>query len=97
MTPDKRTIFCTQEHLVLATLKFSLTTTWDRLQGSFTVKPVAELTFGVKRTISPTTADHPAKRLQSLRTISNVVRTEKQNIQRDGDNVQSDMTNQRKY
>ncbi|XP_076668543.1 mismatch repair endonuclease PMS2 [Andrena cerasifolii] len=144
VTPDKRTIFCTQEHLVLATLKFSLTTKWDRLQGNLTVNPVAELNFGVKRTISPTTADRPAKRLQSLRTISNVERTEKQNVdctekqnvertekqnvertvkqivertekqnveriekqnvertekqnvERDGDNVQNDMTNQRK-
>lgn len=96
VTPDKRTIFCTQEHLVLATLKFSLTTKWDRLQGSLTVKPAAELNFGVKRAISPITADPPAKRLQSLHTISNVERTEKQNIEPDGDNVQNDTTNQRK-
>ncbi|XP_031844986.1 mismatch repair endonuclease PMS2 isoform X2 [Nomia melanderi] len=66
VTPDKRTIFCTQEHLVLATLKFSLTTKWDNLQGSFTVTPLPDLQLRIKRAISPTNTDPPAKRLQNL-------------------------------
>lgn len=64
VTPDKRTIFFTQERLILATLKQSLTTKWDRLQGNFTTKVLTEPNFGSKRTISPTYAHPPAKRLQ---------------------------------
>ncbi|XP_012531752.1 mismatch repair endonuclease PMS2 [Monomorium pharaonis] len=64
VTPDKRTIFVTQERLILATLKFSLMTKLDKLQRNFTVKTLTELNFGLKRTISPNHAHPPAKRLQ---------------------------------
>ncbi|XP_018397307.1 PREDICTED: mismatch repair endonuclease PMS2 [Cyphomyrmex costatus] len=64
VTPDKRTIFVTQERLILATLKFSLTAKWDKLQGNFTVKTLTELNFGLKRTISSSHMQPPAKRLQ---------------------------------
>ncbi|XP_043258541.1 mismatch repair endonuclease PMS2 [Colletes gigas] len=93
VTPDKRTIFCTQERLILATLKFNLITKWDKLQGNLTATPVIELNFGVKRTISPTN-DHPAKRLQTLHTVSSTGHVEKKNIQYDDDNIQSDTINQ---
>lgn len=79
VTPDKRTIFVTQERLVLATLKFSLTTKWDKLQGNFTVKTLTELNFGLKRTISPNRAHPPAKRLQVSPSVSpSVSRTVKE-------------------
>lgn len=64
VTPDKRTIFFTQERLILATLKFSLTTKWDKLQGNFIAKPLTELKLGLKRTVSSNYAHPPAKRLQ---------------------------------
>lgn len=64
VTPDKRTIFIIQERLILATLKFSLTIKWDKLQGNFTIKTLTDLNFGQKRTISPSYTHLPAKRLQ---------------------------------
>jgi len=70
VTPDKRTIFFTQERLILATLKFSLTLKWDKLQGNFTAKTLTELNFGLKRTISSNHIQPPAKRLQISPSIS---------------------------
>ncbi|XP_020290349.1 mismatch repair endonuclease PMS2 isoform X2 [Pseudomyrmex gracilis] len=70
VTPDKRTIFFTQERLILATLKHSLTTKWDKLQGNFTTKTLTELNFGLKRTISSNCANPPAKRLQLSSSLS---------------------------
>ncbi|XP_068970517.1 mismatch repair endonuclease PMS2 isoform X1 [Bombus flavifrons] len=105
VTPNKRIIFCTQENLILATLKYNLSSRWDKLQGNLTVNPVPELSFGVKRTISPTNADRPIKRFHNLNTISKVEYTEKQNIQHinknetiqyDNDNVQNNITNKTK-
>lgn len=66
VTPDKRTIFFTQERLILATLKSSLTIKWDKLQGNFTVKTLSELNSGLKRGISPNHTHPPAKKLQTL-------------------------------
>nr|XP_033330669.1 mismatch repair endonuclease PMS2-like [Megalopta genalis] len=66
VTPDKRTIFCTQERLILACLKFSLTTKWNKLQGNLTVKPLEDLQLKIKRPISPSNEDPPAKRLQNV-------------------------------
>ncbi|XP_011862637.1 PREDICTED: mismatch repair endonuclease PMS2 [Vollenhovia emeryi] len=74
VTPDKRTIFVTQERLALATLKHSLTTKWDKLQGNFTVKTLTELNFGLKRTISPSRAHPPAKRLQASPSAAHTAR-----------------------
>ncbi|XP_076172313.1 mismatch repair endonuclease PMS2 isoform X2 [Ptiloglossa arizonensis] len=94
VTPDKRTIFCTQEHLILATLRFNLTTKWNKLQGCLTVKSAPELNFGVKRAISPTNEEHPAKRLQNLYTIPNTEHIKKRNVEYDVDNIQNETTNQ---
>lgn len=107
VTPNKRIIFCTQENLILATLKYNLSSRWDKLQGNLTANPVPELSFGVKRTISPTNADRPIKRFHNLNTISKIEHTEKQNIQHinknktiqydnDNDNVQNNVTNKTK-
>jgi len=74
VTPDKRTIFVTQERLILATLKFSLTVKWDKLQGNFTVKTLTELNFGLKRTISSSHTQPPAKRLQVSPSVSHIVK-----------------------
>jgi len=74
VTPDKRTIFVTQERLILATLKFSLTTKWDKLQGNFTVKTLTELNFGLKRTISSNHTHPPAKRLQVSPSVSHTMK-----------------------
>lgn len=74
VTPDKRTIFFTQERLILATLKFSLTTKWDKLQGNFIAKPLTE--FGLKRTISSNYAHPPAKRLQISPSISHIAKND---------------------
>ncbi|XP_072753425.1 mismatch repair endonuclease PMS2 [Anoplolepis gracilipes] len=76
VTPDKRTIFFTQERLILATLKFSLTTKWDKLQGNFTAKPLTELKFSLKRTISPNCASPPAKKLQISPSISHTAKND---------------------
>ncbi|XP_011176016.2 mismatch repair endonuclease PMS2 [Solenopsis invicta] len=81
VTPDKRTIFVTQERLILATLKFSLITKWDKLQGNFTVKTLTELNFGLKRTISPNHAHSPAKRLQLSPSVSHIVKENDTTIQ----------------
>lgn len=72
VTPDKRTIFLTQERLILATLKFSLTARWDKMQGNFTTKTLTELNFGLKRAISPNYAHPPAKRLQISPSVSHI-------------------------
>ncbi|XP_050480187.1 mismatch repair endonuclease PMS2 isoform X1 [Bombus huntii] len=107
VTPNKRIIFCTQENLILATLKYNLSSRWDKLQGNLNVNPVPELSFGVKRTISPINADRPIKRFHNLNTISKIEHTEKQNIQHinknktiqydnDNDNVQNNITNKTK-
>ncbi|KYN31450.1 Mismatch repair endonuclease PMS2 [Trachymyrmex septentrionalis] len=74
VTPDKRTIFVTQERLILAILKFSLTVKWDKLQGNFTVKALTELNFGLKRTISSSHTQPPAKRLQVSPSVSHIVK-----------------------
>ncbi|KAG5315026.1 PMS2 endonuclease, partial [Acromyrmex insinuator] len=74
VTPDKRTIFVTQERLILATLKFSLTIKWDKLQGNFTVKTLTELNFGLKRTISSSHTQPPTKRLQVSPSVSYIVK-----------------------
>ncbi|OAD51872.1 Mismatch repair endonuclease PMS2 [Eufriesea mexicana] len=105
VTPNKRTILCIQEHLILATLKYSLTSKWDKLQGNLIVNSVVELNFGVKRTISPTNVDQPRKRFHNLNVISNIKYTEEQNIQcnrentivqYNNDKVQNGITNQLK-
>ncbi|XP_043595176.1 mismatch repair endonuclease PMS2 isoform X2 [Bombus pyrosoma] len=107
VTPNKRIIFCTQENLILATLKYNLSSRWDKLQGNLTANPVSELSFGVKRTISPTNADRPIKRFHNLNTISKIEHIEKQNMQHinenktiqydnDNDNVQNNVTNKTK-
>lgn len=107
VTPNKRIIFCTQENLILATLKYNLSSRWDKLQGNLTANPVPELSFGVKRTISPTNADRPIKRFHNLNTISKIEHTEKPNIQHinknktiqydnDNDSVQNNITNKTK-
>ncbi|XP_076650678.1 mismatch repair endonuclease PMS2 [Halictus rubicundus] len=70
VTPDKRTIFCAQERLILAALKFNLTIKWDKLQGNLSVKPLEDLQFKIKRPISPSTEDPPAKRLQNIHSES---------------------------
>ncbi|XP_076235693.1 mismatch repair endonuclease PMS2 [Calliopsis andreniformis] len=90
VTPNKRTIFCTQEHLILATLKFSLTTLWDKLQGNLTVKSITGLNTGIKRTISPTIMDRPAKRLQNLHTSSNAEHREEKNVLYDNNEIEDD-------
>lgn len=74
VTPNKRTIFFTQERLILATLKFSLTTRWDKMQGNFTTKTLTELNFGLKRAISPTCTHPPAKRLQTSPSVSYIAK-----------------------
>lgn len=76
VTPDKRTIFFTQERLILATLKFSLTAKWDKLQGNFTAKSLTELKFGLKRTVSSNYAHPPAKRLQVSPSISHTAKND---------------------
>ncbi|XP_071863573.1 mismatch repair endonuclease PMS2 isoform X1 [Bombus fervidus] len=107
VTPNKRIIFCTQENLILATLKYNLSSRWDKLQGTLTANPAPELSFGVKRTISPTNVDRPIKRFHNLNAISKIEHTEKQNIQHinknetiqydnDNDNVQNNITNKTK-
>lgn len=106
VTPDKRTIFCTQENLILAALKFSLISKWDKLQGNLNVKPISELNFGTKRAISPANTDPPAKRFQNLHTPSkntkhldkNSVQYDNKNkiIEYDNYNVQNDILNQTK-
>ncbi|KAK9302717.1 hypothetical protein QLX08_005429 [Tetragonisca angustula] len=102
VTPNKRTIFCTQERLILATLKYNLTSEWEKLQGNLTVNSIPELNFGVKRIISPTNECRPTKRFHNLNT-SNIHSkyTETQNIQCINenktiqyDNVQNNITNQ---
>ncbi|CAK9826568.1 Mismatch repair endonuclease PMS2 [Anthophora retusa] len=102
VTPNKRVIFCIQERLILATLKFSLTTTWDKLQGNFTVKSISEQNFGLKRVISPTSVDRPLKRFHNL-NVSNTESIEEEDIQSDdedkiiqcdNDDVQSNITQQ---
>ncbi|XP_011647670.1 mismatch repair endonuclease PMS2 [Pogonomyrmex barbatus] len=74
VTPDKRTIFVTQERLILATLKFSLITKWDKLQRNFTAKTLTELNFGLKRTISSNYTHLPAKRLQMSPSLSHTTK-----------------------
>ncbi|RLU15582.1 hypothetical protein DMN91_012576 [Ooceraea biroi] len=74
VTPDKRTIFFTQERLILATLKFSLTARWDKLQGNFTARTLTELSFGLKRTVSSNYVHPPAKRLQMSPSVSHITK-----------------------
>lgn len=86
VTPNKRTIFCTQQNLILATLKYSLISKWDKLQGNLTINPLSKLNFGIKRTISPTNEDRSIKRLHKLNEISDIKYIIKQNIQCDNEN-----------
>nr|XP_012231577.1 PREDICTED: mismatch repair endonuclease PMS2 [Linepithema humile] len=74
VTPDKRTIFFTQERLILTTLKFNLTTRWDKLQGNFAAKSLTELNFSLKRTGSPNYASPPAKKLQISPSMSHIAK-----------------------
>ncbi|KOX81071.1 Mismatch repair endonuclease PMS2, partial [Melipona quadrifasciata] len=104
VTPNKRIIFCTQERLILAILKYNLISKWEKLQGNLTVNPVPELNFGVKRTISPTNECRSTKRFHNLNTSdihSKYTKTqnihcinENKTIQYDDDNVQNNITNQ---
>ena len=105
VTPDKRTIFCTQENLILAALKFSLISKWDKLQGNLNVKPISELNFGTKRAISPANTNPPAKRFQNLQTSLNTEHLDENSVQYDNKNkiieydnynVQNDISNQSK-
>ncbi|CAL7941429.1 unnamed protein product [Xylocopa violacea] len=105
VTPNKRTIFCTQEHLILATLKYSLISKWDKLQGNLAVKSTPELNFRVKRTISPTSIDRPTKRFHDLNASNKKTKivekdiehdNENQVIQCDNDNTQNNEADQRK-
>lgn len=65
VTPDKRTIFLTQEKFILATVKSNLVRKWDKMQGSFSTKTLEELNYSLKRSISSGNAspDPPAKKL----------------------------------
>ncbi|XP_017892868.1 mismatch repair endonuclease PMS2 [Ceratina calcarata] len=83
VTPNKRTIFCAQERLILATLKQSLITEWDSQQGSLTTKSLQELNLLTKRQISPTnTTDRPAKKFRNLDS-SNSLRNDRETVQND--------------
>ncbi|XP_076756903.1 mismatch repair endonuclease PMS2 [Xylocopa sonorina] len=95
VTPNKRTIFCTQEHLILATLKYSLISKWDKLQGNFVVKSTSELNFRVKRTISPTSVDRPTKRFHDLNASNKKTKTVETDIECDNgsQDVQCDTDN----
>ena len=51
VTPDKRTIFLTQEKLILAVVKANLVRTWEKMQGNFNTKSLEELGCTLKRKI----------------------------------------------
>ncbi|XP_012284859.1 mismatch repair endonuclease PMS2 [Orussus abietinus] len=75
VTPDKRTIFFTQEKLILAAVKWNLIQKWDGMQGSFTMKSLEEMNFSLKRINSPSTAESPpTKRIQLSSFSKNVER-----------------------
>ncbi|XP_066581048.1 mismatch repair endonuclease PMS2 [Prorops nasuta] len=63
VTPDKRTIFFTQEKILLATVKYSLIKKWDKMQGNLTSRTISELNFSNKRTISHISLSPPSKKL----------------------------------
>lgn len=72
VTPDKRTILFTQEHLLLASIKFNFERAWSDGQCTFTVKTLNELnTKTYKRSISGSPEYPPTKKAFIQHSIHN--------------------------
>lgn len=52
VTPDKRTIFLTQEKFILATVKMSLIDKWEKMHGTYTTLNLDQLQNSLKRSLS---------------------------------------------
>ncbi|XP_043285524.1 mismatch repair endonuclease PMS2 isoform X2 [Venturia canescens] len=90
VTPDKRTIFLTQEKFVLATIKSNLVNSWDKMQGNFTMKTLQELNYTLKRSVPRNNSGSPNPPTKKLAL-------EKQNegfpTQKDDENVDNEKEN----
>ncbi|CAD6228244.1 GSCOCG00006425001-RA-CDS [Cotesia congregata] len=65
VTPDKRTIFLLQEKLIFGTIKMSLQTKWDKMQGNFTEQALTQLQVSFKRNlVRNSSTSPPSKKLQ---------------------------------
>ncbi|XP_015593968.1 mismatch repair endonuclease PMS2 [Cephus cinctus] len=86
VTPDKRTIFFTQEKMILATIKSNLVRVWDKLQGNFMPVTLRDLSVKFKRGSSPTLSQEPpAKRQQTTGTKVQKIKKEVKDDETDGD------------
>lgn len=79
VTPDKRTIYFTQEKIILATIKSNLTREWDKMQGVFTIKTLEDMNFSVKRQNTNLESEmEPPKKKHSLRHCQKDLNEEKE-------------------
>nr|ATL75354.1 DNA mismatch repair protein PMS2 [Diachasma muliebre] len=66
VTPDKRTIFLTQEKVILAVVKMSLQQKWNKMQGNYTSLSLDEIQNSLKRSLPMSPVDRPPSKKQMV-------------------------------
>ncbi|XP_063993159.1 mismatch repair endonuclease PMS2 [Diachasmimorpha longicaudata] len=64
VTPDKRTVFLTQEKIILAVVKMSLQQKWNKMQGNYTDLSLDEIQKSLKRSIPTSPVGRPPSKKQ---------------------------------
>lgn len=92
VTPDKRTIFLLQEKLIFGTIKMSLQTKWDKMQGNFTEQALTQLQVSFKRNLVRNgSTSPPSKKLQ---LSSNDLNKNKNNINEENNFIKNEFVRQ---
>ncbi|KAG8042378.1 hypothetical protein G9C98_005012 [Cotesia typhae] len=92
VTPDKRTIFLLQEKLIFGTIKMSLQTKWDKMQGNFTEQALTQLQVSFKRNlVRKGSTSPPSKKLQ---LSSNDLNKNKNNINEENNCIKNEFVRQ---
>ncbi|XP_011311447.1 mismatch repair endonuclease PMS2 [Fopius arisanus] len=71
VTPDKRTVFLTQEKIILATVKMSLQVKWNKMQGNYTSLSLHEIQSSLKRSLPSPINNPPNKKKMVSSSVEN--------------------------
>lgn len=80
VTPDKRTVFLTEEKLVLATVKTSLQKKWEKMQGNFRSQTLEQLQNSLKRNLTSPSRDSTPPQKKKMFQLSQPVDEESEEI-----------------
>ncbi|KAF7988329.1 hypothetical protein HCN44_000902 [Aphidius gifuensis] len=95
VTPDKRTIFLTQEKLILAVIKMSLLKKWQKMQGNFKSQTLEQLQYTLKRNLtSPSRENTPPQKKKMIQLKQHV--NDADNVDDSGNADATDVDNKNK-